>query len=90
MEGLFLSPGITTEGRLYVQAEYGRWLFFSSTATFIKQLCSAFLVRESLRAAFLMVRLGTSSKNLNKIAENTNVCNEKDKYLNSDIFMICL
>ena len=37
MEGLFLPPGITTEGRLYVQAEYGRWLFFSSTATFIIQ-----------------------------------------------------
>ena len=32
----------------------------------------------------------SSSKNLNKIAENANVCTEKDKYLDSDIFMTCL
>ena len=33
-----------------------------------------------------MFQLGTSSKNLHKIAENTNVCTEKDKYLGSNIF----
>ena len=44
------------------------------------------MVRESLRVPLFMFRLGTSSQNLRKIAENTNVCTEKDKYSDSNIF----
>ena len=42
------------------------------------------MVRESLRIPLLMFRLGTSSQNLHKNAENTSVCIEEDKYLDSN------
>ena len=51
-----------------------------------QELCSVFMVRESLRVPLLMFWLGTSSKNLRKIAENTHVCTEEDKYSDSNIF----
>ena len=84
-----LPPEITARGRLHVQAGYERSLFFSSTASVIKELCLVFNVRESLRIPLLMFRLGTSSQNLHKIAENISVCIEEDKYSDS-IWMICL
>ena len=43
------------------------------------------MVRESLQIPLLMFRLGTSSQNLHKIAENTSVCIEEDKYSDSNI-----
>ena len=42
-----LPPRITARGRLHVQAGYERCLFFSSTASAIKELCLVFMVRES-------------------------------------------
>ena len=45
-----------------------------------------FMVWESLWVPLLMFRLGTSSQNFHKIAENTNVCTEEDKYSDSNIF----
>ena len=69
-----------------MQAGYERCLFFSSTASVMKELCSVFMVRESLRIPLLMFRLGTSSQNFHKIAGNTNVCTEEDKYSDSKIF----
>ena len=81
-----LPPQITARRRLQVQARYERCLFFSSTASVIKELCSIFMVRESLWVPLLMFQLGTSSQNLHKIAKNTSVCPEKDKYLDSNIF----
>ena len=69
-----LPPQITATGRLHVLAGYERCLFFSSTASVIKKLCSVFMVRESLRVPLIMFRLGTSSQNLHKIAKNTSVC----------------
>ena len=44
------------------------------------------MIRESLRVPLLMFRLGTSSKNLYKIAENTNVWTEENKYSDSNMF----
>ena len=80
-----LPPQITATGRLHVLAGYERCLFFSSTASVIKKLCSVFMVRESLRVPLIMFRLGTSSQNLHKIAKNTSVCPEQDKYLDSNV-----
>ena len=62
-----------------MQAGYERCLFFSSTASVIKELCLVFMVRESLRVPVLMFRLGTSS-------QNTSVCHEEDKYSDGNIF----
>lgn len=59
--------------------------FSSSTTSLIKETCSVFLVRESLRVPLLMLWLGTSSKNIQKIAKNTNINNEEDRYLESNI-----
>ena len=71
---------------MYVQAGYERYLFFSSTASVIKNLCLVFMVRESLRVPRVMLRLGTSSQNLQKIVENADICSEEDKYSDSNIF----
>ena len=68
-----LPPRITIGGRLHVQAGYERCLFFSSTASLIKQLCTVFMVRESLWVSLFMLRLGTSYKNLHKFVKNTNL-----------------
>ena len=86
MEEFFLPPRITARGRLHLQAGYEKCLFFSSTASVIKELCSFFIVRESLRLALLMFHLETSSQNLQKIAENANASTEGDKYLDNNIF----
>ena len=59
--------------------------FFSSTTSLIKETSSVFLVRESLRVPLLMLWLGTSSKNIQKIAKNTNINNEEDRYSGSNI-----
>ena len=83
---VFLPPRMTARGRLHLQAGYERCLFFSSTASVIKELCSFFIVRESLRLALLMFHLETSSQNLQKIAENANASTEGDKYLDNNIF----
>ena len=61
-------------------------LFFSSTVSVIKELHWVFIVRESLQVPLLMFQLGSSSKNLHKIAENTDFCTEEDKYSDSNIF----
>ena len=45
-----------------------------------------FMVRKSLRVPLFMFWLGTNFKNLQKIAENTNVCTEEDKYSDSNVF----
>ena len=50
-----LPPRITTRGKLHVQAGYERCLFFSSTASAIKELCSVFMIRESLRVPLFMI-----------------------------------
>ena len=68
-----LPPRITIGRRLHVQAGYERCLFFSSTASLIKQLCAVFMVRESLWVSLFMLRLGTSYKNLHKFVKNTNL-----------------
>ena len=44
------------------------------------------MARESLRVPLLMFRLRSSSQNLHKIAKNTSVCPEEDKYSDSNIF----
>ena len=80
-----LPPQITTRGRLHVQAGYERCLFFSTTASIIKELCSVFMVNESLRISLLMFSLGTNSQNLHKIAENIDACTEENKYSGSNI-----
>ena len=69
-----------------MHAGYERCLFFSSTASLIKELYSVFMVRESLRVPLLMFRLLTSSNNRLKTAENTNVYTEEDECLDSNIF----
>ena len=80
--GRFVLPlRITTRGKLHVQAGYERCLFFSSTASVIKELCSLFMIRESLRVPLFMIRLGTL-----QVAENTNFCTEEDEYPGSNIF----
>ena len=81
-----LPPRSTARGKLHVQAGYERCSFFSSTASVIKELCSIFMVMESLRVPLLMCWLGTSSHNLHKIAKNTSVCPEEDKYSDGNIF----
>ena len=58
---------LTSGGRLHVQAEYERWLFFSFTASVIKELCSVFMVRESLRVSLFIFRLRTSSRVFTKL-----------------------
>ena len=68
-----LPPRITIGGRLHVQAGYERCLFFSPTASLIKQLCAVFMVRESLWVSLFMLRLRTSYKNLHKFVKNTNL-----------------
>ena len=83
---VFLPPRITARGRLHLQAGYERCLFFSSTASVIKELCSFFIFRESLRLALLMFHLETSSQNLQKIAENANASTEGDKCFDNNIF----
>ena len=80
-----MTARITTGRRLHVQDGNERCLFFSSTASVIRELCSVFMVRGSFRVPLLMFQIGTSSKNLHKIAENTNVCTEEDKYSYSNI-----
>ena len=75
-----------TCGRLHVQAGYERCLFFKSTASVIMEICSDFMIRESQGLPLLMIRLGTSSKNLHKTAKNTSVNTEDDKYSNNDLF----
>ena len=45
-----------------------------------------FMLREFLQVYLLMLRLGTTSKDLYKIAKNTNVNTEVDKYSDSNIF----
>ena len=68
--GSFVLPlRITTGGRLHVQTGYERCLFFSSSASLIKELYSIFMVRESLRVPLFMLPLGNSSKNPHKIAK---------------------
>ena len=44
------------------------------------------MMRESLRVLLLMFRLGTTPHNMHKIAENTNVCTQEDKYSESNMF----
>ena len=44
------------------------------------------MVRESLRVPLLMFRLVTSSNNLHKTADNTNVYTEEDECLDSNVF----
>ena len=44
------------------------------------------MIRESLRVLLLMFWLGTSSQNLHKIAKNTSVCPEEDKYSDINIY----
>ena len=58
---------LTSGGRLHVQAKYKRWLFFSFTALVIKELCSVFMVRESLKVPLLIFRLRTSSRVFTKL-----------------------
>ena len=81
-----LPPRITTRESLHVQARYEICLFFSSTALVIKELCSVFMTRESLRFPMPMFQLGASSQSLYKIDEKTNVCTEDDEYSDSNIF----
>ena len=81
-----LPPQITAIGRLHVQAGHERCVFFSSAASVINELCSVFMVRESLRVSLIMCRLETRSQNLHKIAVNISACTEEDKYLDSNIF----
>ena len=82
----FLPPRITARERLHAQAGYERCLFFSSALTVIKEICSVFMVREFLLISLLMFRLGTSPQNHHKVAKNTSVCSEEDKYSDSNIF----
>ena len=70
-----------------MQAGYERCLFFSSIASFIKEICSVFIVRESLPVPLLMFWLGTRIfQNLHKIPKKNSVCPEEDKYSDSNIF----
>ena len=86
IEKFVLPPQITARGKLHVQAGYEGCLFFSSTASVIKELCSVFMVRESFRVPLLIFRLENSSQNLHKIAKNTSVCPEEEKYSDINIF----
>ena len=81
-----LPPRITARERLHAQAGYERCLFFSSILSVTKELCSVFMVRESLVISLLMFRLGTSPQNHHKVAKNTSVCSQEDKYSDSNIF----
>ena len=72
-----------------MQAGYKRCLFFISTASVIKELCSVFMVREYLRVPLLMFWLETNSKDLHKIFQKANVCIVKDKHSNSNILGRC-
>ena len=50
-----------------MEAEYERRLLFSFTASAIKELCSVFIVRESLGIALLMLDVGPAPTKLLKV-----------------------
>ena len=56
--GRFVFPWrITIGGKLHVRAGYEKCLCVNFTLSFIKELCLAFMVRESLRVSLLMFRI---------------------------------